>query len=174
MRPARGTLGRRLAFTFALIAAFTMVLAALILAYVWAGQFGAYVEENLQQTADGAAAMLSATYERVGGWSYAAFQQLPRFGMLSGLALQVLDVDGNIIYDDSTAQTFAEHMMMGPPQGASEPKGTVVTAPVVAESEVVGVVRVWSLSPQGLFSENDVRFRTSSFLGLLADRKSVV
>lgn len=162
-----GTLSRRLAIAFAAVAAVTMALAAGILANIWTDQFDAYVREGLQDTANGAAQMLGSAYEQWGGWTASSFSQLPRYGFLSGLALQVLDESGDIIYDDSTAQTIQEHMMMGRPV-ASEPEGPVVTAPVVSGDEIVGIVRVWSLSPQGLLSDNDVRFRRSSFAGLTA------
>lgn len=161
------TLSRRLAIAFAAVAAVTMALAAVILANIWTDQFDAYVREGLQETANGAAQMLGGAHEQWGGWTAASFSQLPRYGYLSGLALQVMDASGDIIYDDSTAQSLQEHMMMGRP-AAREPEGPVVTAAIVADDEVVGLVRVWSLSPQGLLSDNDVRFRQSSFAGLAA------
>ncbi|PKQ30252.1 MAG: sensor histidine kinase [Actinobacteria bacterium HGW-Actinobacteria-10] len=162
----RGTLSRRLAIAFAGVAALTMLLAAAILSFVWGGQFDAYVREGLQNTADGAARMLSSSYTQWGGWTTSAFTQLPRYGVLSGLALQVLNEDGEVIYDDTTAQSLEEHALMGRPMGASEPEGVVVTSVVESDGEYVGIVRVWPLSPQGLLSENDVAFRRSSFAGL--------
>jgi len=162
------TLSRRLAIAFAAVAALTMALAAAILWFIWAGQFNAYVEDQLQETADGAASLLSSSYTQAGGWTLDAFSQLPRYGMMSGLALQVLNEDGEIIYDDSTAMNLREHAMLGPPVNATEPQGPVVSSPIAADDEVVGLVRVWSLSPQGLLTDNDLRFRRSSALGLLA------
>ncbi|MDP2234210.1 MAG: ATP-binding protein [Actinomycetota bacterium] len=162
------TLSRRLALAFAAVAAITMLLAAGILTFVWAGQFDKYVQDQLQETANGASQLLSTSYTQSGGWSLSAFSQLPRYGMLSGLALQVLDAKGGIIYDDSSALNLREHAMLGPPVNATDPQGPVVTAPIVANDEVVGLVRVWSLSPQGLLTDNDLRFRRSSALGLLA------
>ncbi len=163
-----GTLSRRLAIAFAAVAALTMLLAAGILWFIWLGQFDAYVEEQLQETANGAAQMLSNSYTQSGGWSLDAFSQLPRYGMLSGLALQVLDAKGSVIYDDSTALNLREHAMLGPPVNATDPQGPVVSSPVVTDGDVVGLVRVWSLSPQGLLTDNDLRFRRSSAFGLAA------
>lgn len=165
---AHGTLSRRLAIAFAAVAALTMLLAAGILWFIWLGQFDAYVEEQLQETANGAAQMLSNSYTQSGGWSLDAFSQLPRYGMLSGLALQVLDAKGSVIYDDSTALNLREHAMLGPPVNATDPQGPVVSSPVVTDGDVVGLVRVWSLSPQGLLTDNDLRFRRSSAFGLAA------
>ena len=57
---------------------------------------------------------------------------------------------------------------MGEPAGGyRQPEGPVVTSPVVVGDEVVGIVRVWSLTPGSLLSDNDVRFQKSSFAGLL-------
>ncbi len=164
---APATLSRRFSVAFAMVAALTMVLAAIILALVWAQQFDAYVREGLQDTADGAAQLLASSYEASDGWTMQAFSQLPRFGILSGLALQVMDLDGRIIYDDSFAVGATDHIT-GPPMGAFEPEGPVMVAPIAPDGVIVGYVRVWPLSPQGLLTDNDVRFRRSSFLGLTA------
>ena len=163
----RVSLTRRFAVAFAVVAAFTMLLAGVILAYTWAGQFDRYVAENLQETSDGAAQLLAHAYSQSEGWSIQALAQMPRFGMMSGLALQVLDAEGNVIYDD-VAFFSLSGKITGVPQGYREPDGPVVTSPVVVDDDVVGIVRVWSLSPQGMMSENDVRFRTSSFVALAA------
>lgn len=165
---ARGRLTRRVAFAFAGVALLTAGLAAVILSIVWAAQFDAYVEENLQNTATGAARILSRSYTDAGGWTIEAFSQMPRFGIMSGLGLQVLDAQGDVIYDDSIMGGFIQGMLGRLPSGVTEPTNPVVSAPVVEEGEVVGIVRVWPLSPTGLLTENDLAFRRSSFVGLAA------
>ncbi|MDP2183675.1 MAG: HAMP domain-containing sensor histidine kinase [Actinomycetota bacterium] len=165
--PGRRGLGRRLALAFAVVAAFTAMLSAVILTAVWGGQFDAYVREGLQDTADGAATLLGRSYENSGGWTLQGFSEMPRFGMMSGLALQVLDARGSVIYDDTYHATMLGQSIAGVPSGYREPQGPVVTSPIVAQEEIVGVVRMWSLSPQGLLTENDWRFRRSSFQGLI-------
>ncbi|MDZ4178063.1 MAG: ATP-binding protein [Coriobacteriia bacterium] len=159
------SLSRRFSLAAAAVAALTMALAALILSAVWTQQFDAYVREGLQDTANGAATMLAHSYEGNNGWTSQVFMRLPRFGILSGLGLQVIDLDGRIMYDDSFA-VGATDRIIGPPTGAQEPEGPVVAAPIVASGAIVGYVRVWPLSPQGLLTDNDVRFRNSSFAGL--------
>lgn len=165
--PGNRSLGRRLALAFAVVAAFTAVLSAVILTAVWGGQFDAYVREGLQETADGAATLLGRSYQNLGGWTLQGFSEMPRFGMMSGLGLQVLDADGNIIYDDTYHATMMGQNLSGVPSGYREPQGQIVTSPVVSKEEIVGVVRLWSLSPEGLLTENDWRFRRSSFEGLI-------
>lgn len=163
----KGPLSRRLALSFAAVAALTMALAATILTVVWNSQFDAYVRENLQETATGAAELLGRSYSPSQGWSLQAFSQLPRFGMLSGLALQVLDARGSVVYDDSEIGLAYQNMGEAVP-AARDPQGPISTAAIEYEGEVVGIVRVWPLSTEGLMSENDVRFRQSSFAGLTA------
>jgi len=163
MRRAVGSLNRRLALAFAAVAALTVGLAVVILAYTWQGQFDRYVREGLQETASGAADLLSFSYERSGGWTVNALAQMPRFGIMSGLGLQVLDPQGDVIYDDVS---FGVMSGVGVPSGYREPTGQIVTSPVIVDGEVVGVVRVWSLSPTGMLSANDVQFRTSSTYAL--------
>jgi two-component system, OmpR family, sensor histidine kinase BaeS len=165
---ARGRLTRRVALAFAGVALLTAGLAAVILSTVWAAQFDAYVREGLQSTSVGAASLLSRFYEDAGGWTLEAFAQMPRFGIMSGLGLQVLDPQGDVLYDDSVMGGLAQGMLGQFPSGVTEPTGQVETAPVVVDGEVVGVVRVWPLSPQGLLTENDISFRRSSFYGLTA------
>ncbi len=164
MASAHGTLSRRLAASFAAVAVLTMIVAAVILGVLWAKQFDAYIEENLQQTANSASGLLAMSYAHSGGqWS---FDQMPRYGLMSGLALQVLTPDGRVMYDDSVA-TAASEQMMGLPEGSARtPQGSVVTAPILIDGESVGVVRVWTLAPEGLLNENDLNFRRASFIGL--------
>lgn len=165
---ARGRLTRRVAVAFAGVALLTAALAAFLLSVVWAAQFDAYVREGLRNTASGAATLLSRFYSDAGGWTLEAFAQMPRFGIMSGLGLQVLDVQGDVIYDDSVMGGMAQGMVTQFPAGVTEPAGQVETAPVLVEDEVVGVVRVWPLSPEGLLTKNDIAFRRSSFIGLAA------
>jgi len=163
---ARGRLTRRVAFAFAGVALLTAGLAAVILSIVWAAQFDAYVRDGLRNTAGGAATLLSRFHENAGGWTLEAFAQMPRFGIMSGLGLQVLDVQGDVIYDDSVMGGMAEGLLTRIPSGVTEPTGQLETAPVVVAGEVVGVVRVWPLASAGLLTENDIAFRRSSLIGL--------
>ncbi len=160
------SLTTRLAVAFAAVALLTAGLSALILSIVWQQQFDRYVREGLHNTATGAATMLASFYERDGGWTIDAFAQLPRFGIMAGLGVHVLDQDGYIIYDDSLMGGLAHGMMGRIPAASASPMEPVVSSPVVVHDEIVGIVRVWPLSPEGLMSETDVRFQRASLAGL--------
>ena len=169
MSPARGGLSRRLALAFAAVAAITALLAAVILANVWNRQFDTYVREGMQETSDGVALLLASSFIECGNcWTVDSFAQLPRFGMMSGMGLQVQSPDGSIIYDDRYHGQFMRGDMGEPVGGFRQPEGPEVTSPIVVGDDMVGIVRVWSLSPGGLLSDNDIRFQKSSFAGLLA------
>jgi signal transduction histidine kinase len=168
MVPARGSLSRRLALAFAAVAAITALLAAVILTNVWNRQFDTYVREGMQEVSDGAAQLLASSFIECGNcWTVESFAQLPRYGMMSGLGLQVQSSDGGVLYDDAFHGQFLRGDMGEPAGGYRQPEGPVVTTPVVVGDEMVGIVRVWSLSPDVL-SDNDARFQRSSFAGLLA------
>lgn len=157
------SLNRWLALAFAAVAALTVGLVVVILVYTWQLQFDRYVREGLQETSDGAAEILAFSYDRSGGWTVNALAQMPRFGVMSGLGLQLLDPQGDIIYDDVA---FGVLSGVGVPSGYREPTGQIVTSPVIVGGEVVGIVRVWPLSPTGLLSENDLQFQKSSTFAL--------
>ena len=59
MLSPQGSLVRRLAIAFAMVAALTALISAIILYSVWGGQFDTYVREGIQDTADGAATILA-------------------------------------------------------------------------------------------------------------------
>lgn len=167
----RGGLRWRLALAFAVVAALTAGLAGVILSQVWQAQFEQYVRDDLQLAADGAAELLGRSYVLRGGWTLEAFSPLPRYGMMSGFALQVVDGNGTLLYDDSTMSGHVNAMRDDGtpmvPDEALEPVGPVVTSPITAHGTVVGSVRLWSYTPaEGLLSESDIAFRQSSFGGL--------
>jgi len=161
------TFGRRLAFAFAAVAILTAVLAAAILGLVWANRFDAYVRGNLQRAADGAALVAGQEVEKSGGWMKASFQQMPRYGVMGGFALQVIDMSGNVLYDDSVlgSHIFGFDTSDGR-LTAKAPTDPTAMSPVRAEGEVVGYVRVWTYGSQGLLTDNDVQLRRSVFIGL--------
>ncbi len=169
--PARGHKTRRLTtrvtLAFAAVALLTAGLSAIILSAVWAQQFDRYVREGLQSTAVGAARFLGRSYEREGGWTFSAFTQMPRFGIMSGLGLHVLDEEGYLIYDDSIAGELMGGMIGRTPVAGGAPMEPVVSAPVVVQGEIVGIVRVWPLSPVGLLTDTDLRFQRASLTGLM-------
>lgn len=169
MRVKQSKLSLRFALAAAAVAAFTMALASSILFVTWAEQFDEYVNERLRSTAKGAASLVAINVQAHGEWNQHVFLGLPRYGIMSGLGLQVMESGGRVLYDDSFATGQANHVA-GPPSGVAGPEGQVHLAPIVVDGVPIGVVRVWPLVEEGRFADVDIRFRESSFeaLGLAA------
>lgn len=161
-----GTFGRRLAIAFAAVAALTAVLAAAILSLVWANQFDAYIKENLLKTASTTANLLSRRYALTGQWDERAFEGLEQYGAMSGLALQVVNDDGEPVYDDTSLGERIYGMQVGRSPDERTPDTPVATAPIQVGDAIVGYVRVWSYGYESLFTEEDQRFRRSALIGL--------
>lgn len=169
--PGRGgTFGRRLAFAFAVVALFTAVLAAVLISYAWNLEFDRYLRDNLQRVADGVAQVAANAYPQYGGWTLQTLSTIPRFGSMRGIAVQILDAEDTLIYDELSVETQLQMMdaRMGDEQGgfALQPEGPVVTSPVMVGPVEVGTVRVWAYGPGAVVTERDQQFRAASVRAL--------
>ncbi len=166
----RGTFGRRLAFAFATVAAITAALAAMLISSVWNYQFDQYVRGDLQRMADGISQITAQAFPVYGGWSIETLSTIPRMGSMRGIAVQVSDQSGTIIYDDVTQSQSAEAQAAAGQAGIEpitlEPDAPVVTSPVIVNGEQVGSVHVWAYGPGALLTERDAQFRRGSFMAL--------
>ena len=168
------TFGRRLAFAFAVVAALTAALAGVLLSATWNYQFDQYVRENLQFNADGIAEIVSEAYPQYGGYSIDTLAQIPRFGPMSGVGVQVVDMENSVLYDDATTGQHIQEMMGGKAAGTDaegedyviKPQGTIVTSPIMVMSQQVGTVVVWAYGPGAMLTERDTRFKRGSLIGL--------
>ena len=169
------TFGRRLAFAFATVAALTAILAGALLSIAWSYQFDSYVRDNLQRFANGVATIVSSAYP-VSGFDFRTLGQIPMLGPTSNVGVQVLNSDGELIYDEASMR---KHMQLAIEQGSAElpsiqptdatilsPKGPVVTAPIFVNNVRVGTVRVWAYGRGALLTDRDTQFRRGSFMGL--------
>jgi two-component system, OmpR family, sensor histidine kinase BaeS len=167
------TFSRRLALAFAVVAALTAALAGLLLSAAWNYQFTQYLHANLQNTADGIAALTEDAYPQLGGWSIQTMSQIPRFGPATGIGVQILDSNGKVVYDDASMNAHVRAVTgLGVAQGALgagavlEPRGSVVTSRVMVANKQVGTVRVWTYSAGALMTARDQKFKRGSLAGL--------
>ena len=166
---------RRLALAFALVAAFTALLAGALLSAAWTYQFNAYVHDNLKDAAQGIATIVEQSYAQY-GFSYGTLERIPIIGMTSSVGVQVLDDKNAIVYDEASMRAHMQSAMQDQttPQAPTvtrptvvlEPTGDVVTAPIVVNAKTVGTVRVWAYGTNALLSDRDLQFRKGSFMGL--------
>ncbi|MDZ4170210.1 MAG: ATP-binding protein [Coriobacteriia bacterium] len=160
-----GTFSRRLAIAFAAVAALTALLAAVLISASWNVEFDRYLRDNLQRVADGVAQVAVEAYPLYGGWTIQTLSTIPRFGPMRGIAVQILDDAGNLIYDDTTS-VGQEQTGQDQQQTVLQPEGPVVTAPIVVEGQQVGSVRVWAFGPGAVLTERDAQFRDASVRAL--------
>ncbi|HEY5540278.1 MAG TPA: HAMP domain-containing sensor histidine kinase [Coriobacteriia bacterium] len=166
---------RRLAFAFAAVAAFTALLAGVLLSMAWTYQFNAYVHDNLQAVAGGIATIVQQTYTAY-GFSYATLERIPMVGITASVGVQILDAKDELVYDEASMRQHMQSELQGTtgaqapqiqtPVVVLQPSGQVVTAPIVVSGKRVGTVRVWAYGTQALLTDRDTQFRRGSLMGL--------
>lgn len=159
---AHGTFARRLALAFAVVAALTALAAGIMITVAFNYQFDLYARQNLEVTARTWAQTYGLGYDSRGGWG-AWLVEVPRFGLMRGQAIQLLDAKGQPLQTDIGVNRIYGN---GAETAKVEVTGPQVTVPIESKDQIVGYVRVWSPGNAQLFSELDQRFRRSSFLGL--------
>ena len=166
------TYSTKMAISFALTAVMTAVIFVMVLAVVWESQFKAYTRSNMQSLAQSAADTLAIGYDTVGAWTPDVIANASSFSVSSPDAgLQVLDADGNIIYDDSQGMSRHGDSGVTATGTTAVPTGSesVVTASIVdSKGETVGTVRIWAFGSDALLTSSDAKFRESSYSAIAA------
>lgn len=176
--PERQGFSSRLAFAFALVAAFTGILGGLLSYVVWNYQFDRYVRANLQSIASAMATSSAFAYAQYGGWNFYSFSAIPQVGASSDVAVQILDKQGNVIYDEASLRSHMQLMQhqnslaTSSTPGAntisknSNPHGEVVTHAITLSGQHIGTVRVWAYGNSALLTDRDLQLRTSVLAAL--------
>ena len=155
---------------FALTAIMTAVVLVVVLAMVWEGQFMAYTRQNMQSIADSTAESISEAYQQTGELDETAAAAAAGASSLSSdIVVQVVDADGNVLYDDTWAlsTTLTPDAAEGTkPVPATVPTAqeALVTSQILDEDGVVvGEVRLWAFGSEALLTKSDASFRSNSF-----------
>lgn len=155
---------------FALTAIMTAVVLVVVLAMVWEGQFMAYTRQNMQSIADSTAASISEAYQQTGELDETAAAAAAGASSLSSdIVVQVVDADGNVLYDDTWARstTLTPDAAEGTkPVPATVPTAqeALVTSQILDEDgAVVGEVRLWAFGSEALLTKSDASFRSNSY-----------
>ncbi len=169
-RPKRGRpYATRLTFAFALTAIMTAAVLAIVLAIVWEGQFMAYTRQNMQAVADSTAGVISDAYARTGELDEEVASVAGSASAISSeIVVQVVTVDGDVLYDDTwaTSTTHAIDGRVAPQTPATAPASeeAMVSADITSRSgDVVGYVRLWALGSEALLTKADTAFRANSY-----------
>lgn len=155
---------------FAMTAIMTALVLVVVLAMVWEGQFMAYTRQNMQSIADSTAASISEAYQRTGELDETAAAAAEGASSLSSdIVVQVVDADGNVLYDD----TWARSTTLSPDaaEGAKPVPATVPTAQEAlvtsqilgGNGSVIGEVRLWAFGSEALLTKSDASFRSNSY-----------
>ncbi len=173
----------RMTLMFAGIAAMTAIILICVLGVNWEAQFMSYTRSNMERYASVIADGLAEDYAASGGWSTDEVARTVQSSSVSAeVGVQVLNADGEIIYDDtwatgeheSSASTAATPSSNGTGAGVTSPSSRVSLAPtdldsmaaddvVLSDGTVVGQVRLWAFGSDALLTKGDAAFRTSSY-----------
>lgn len=169
------TFARRLAFAFAAVAALTMVTATVVMSVVWSYQFQQYVHDKLQSAADSVADRVEQYYPMY-GFGYGTIVQLYITDRRSEIGLQLLNSQNEVVWDEGSMRRHWEDMQrqntgaaapsLTKPTIVLQPRGQVVTSPIVIDGQQVGTVRVWAQGTQDLLTPADLAFRQGSLMAL--------
>ncbi len=171
----------RMTLMFAGIAAMTAIILICVLGVNWEAQFMSYTRSNMERYASVIADGLAESYDTTTGWSADEVDRTIQASSVSTeVGVQVLDANGEIIYDDTWANsdhetqstTAATPSATG--AGVTSPSSRVSLAPndpdsmvandvVLSNGTVVGQVRLWAFGSEALLTKGDAAFRTSSY-----------
>lgn len=167
-------LGAQLGLAFAVVAASTALLAAVVMSVTWQGIFENYVRARVQESAETFANMAAASFVTYGRWDERGLVRLSVAARSYSLRAQVIDAHGIVLADSSYVSGEAPLPGAGgggqsalPTTGSPVPMSEpVVSAAVYVDAVRVGSVRVASASPGSLLTESDTQFRDASTAGL--------
>lgn len=173
--PKRGrSFSTSLTLAFAMVAVMAAVIFVVVLAYVWEGEFQDYTRQNMQDVADSTARMISDVVEETGSLDAESAAEAESASTVSeDIFVQVVDLDGNVLYDDSVVAVEVQNSDSGAVVyvkiAGTNPvsEDAVVTSDIVSpDGEVIGSVRLWTVGSEMLLTETDVSFRTNSYIAI--------
>lgn len=166
--PASRTFRARLTLSFALTAAMTAILLSLVLAFTWEGQFLSYTRQNMERLAESTADVLATQYSIQGEWNRRVLSYASSASAAStDVAVQVLDADGYVVYDDTWALSRRAGYAGTTPIDVPVGTDSIVEAPVITnDGELVGTVRLWAFGSDALLTKNDAAFRLNSYTAI--------
>jgi signal transduction histidine kinase len=160
----------RMTLTFALVAVMTTAVLVVVLAVVWEGQFQKYTRTNMERLAQSTAEQLAEGYDATGSWTDDALIRAQAASTVSSdVGVQVLDANGDIIYDDTWATEKDEAVsgVAAKPRASLAPTDSesTVSAEIVSTTtgERIGTIRVWAFGSDALLTKSDAAFRLNSY-----------
>jgi len=157
----------RVTLSFSLIAAMTALVAIGVVSVVWEQHFYTYTQDNMHTVAETTAEQIAIRYEDAGTFNPNVLQPaLNALSLSKGVGMQVVDAAGNVVFDSTTRMEGVEGLVMpsiAPPQN----QGNMAHAPIVADDQAVGSVRVWVYGSDQLLRSADQEFRDKSYQAMI-------
>lgn len=157
----------RVAISFCLIAAMTALVAIGVVSVVWEQHFHAYTQDNMHAVAETTAEQIASRYKTAGKFDETVLAPAATAVTLSkGVGIQVVDANNKVLYDSTTQVQGVEGIVspsIAPPQGQEN----MARAPIVANDQAVGSVRVWVYGSDQLLRATDEEFRDRSYQAMI-------
>lgn len=164
----------RMTLAFALTAVMTAVVLSAVLAFVWGQQFQTYTRANMQRMVEQAASRLSQQYDDAQGWTDEMIDYVEASSnSMAEVGVRLVDGDGSVLYDDAMGSPNQGGRRGKHPQKFAFPEdeNAIVTASICSRTltrdnsndVVVGTLTYWSVNSEGLLTQSDSSFKTSSY-----------
>lgn len=157
------TFKTRVTLAFSFIAAMTALVAIAVVSVVWEQYFRAYTQDNMRAIAETTAEQIAEFYGDRDTFDSRSLQPASSAVSLSrGVGMQVLDGDGGVVYDSTTANSNVDKFVapsIAPPQSSEN----MAESPILVDGREVGTVRVWVYGSNQLLREGDQEFRDKSY-----------
>ena len=157
----------RVAISFCLIAAMTALVAIGVVSLVWEQHFQTYTQENMHTVAETTAEQIAQRYETAGKFDDTVLAPAATTVSVSkGVGIQVVDTGNNVLYDSTTRVQGVDGVVspsIAPPQGQEN----MARAPIIANDQAVGSVRVWVYGSDKLLRSADEEFRDRSYQAMI-------
>ena len=157
----------RVTLSFSLIAAMTALVAIGVVSLVWEQHFHTYTQDNMHAVAETTANEIATRYESKGTFDNSVLEPAnSAVTVTKGVGIQVVDANNNILFDSTTRVDGVEGVVppsIAPPQGQEN----MARAPIVANDQAVGSVRVWVYGSDQLLRAADQEFRDKSYQAMV-------
>lgn len=158
----------RLTITFAFVSAMTAVVAFGVLSFVWQQYFQTYTHDNMDRIARTTATNIGDKYaDAHGNWYTGALSPAASIkDFYEGVGVQVIDTDGNTLFDSSRSDGGS---VTDPPNPNSDnslaptSKSSLVQTPIISNGKNVGYVNVWVYGSSTMLTKSDEAFRQNSY-----------
>lgn len=140
----------------------TILVSILVLSLVWNQHFQTYTRDNVQRVADSTASAIAQGYkDSDGDWYSGALSAASSASTLyESVHIQVRDLDGSLIYDDSPDDILGSTHYR-------DSDGNVASSAIRINGKQVGTVYVQVFGSSTLLTQTDEEFRDKSYQAML-------